>query len=61
MKVSALLWIILILHPGHTSLFLETVIKFMGRRGPEKQIPLKEKKIFFRNKRNLFYFNILLR
>ena len=41
-KVTTFLWIILILHPGHTSLFLETVIiKFGGRgaEGREKQIP----------------------
>ena len=46
-KVTTVLWIILILHPSHTSLFLETVIiKFGGSRdrhmGPraEKNIPL---------------------
>ena len=47
LKVSALLWIILILHPGHTSLFLETVIKFMGRRGPEKTNTPKGKENLF--------------
>ena len=42
---SYVLWIILILHPGHSSLFLETVtIKFGSPRarraeGREKQIP----------------------
>ena len=43
-KVTTFLWIILILHPSHTSLFLETVImKFGGPRaeGREKQIPNK--------------------
>ena len=52
LKITAFLWIILILHPGHTILFLETVIiKFGGTegRGPtygaraegrEKQIPV---------------------
>ena len=44
-KITAFLWIILILHPGHTSLFLETkTINFMwpwglGAEGREKQIP----------------------
>ena len=34
LKISTFLWIILILHPGRSSLFLETVtIKFGGSRG----------------------------
>ena len=55
LKITRFLGLTLILHPGHTSLFLETVkIKFMGPRGRgaegrgptygaegrEKQIPL---------------------
>ena len=45
LKIATFLWIILILHPGHSSLFLETVtIKFGSPRarraeGREKQIP----------------------
>ena len=44
-KITVFLWIILILHPGHTSIFLETkTINFMwpwglGAEGREKQIP----------------------
>ena len=44
-KITAFLWIILILHLGHTSLFLETkTINFMwpwglGAEGREKEIP----------------------
>ena len=37
LKIATFLWIILILHPGHTSLLLETVIIKFGaprRRGP---------------------------
>ena len=34
LKITTFLWIILILHSGHTSLFIKTVtIKFMGARG----------------------------
>ena len=34
LKISTFLWIIVILHPGHNSLLLETVtIKFGGSRG----------------------------
>ena len=34
LKITTFSWRILILHPGHTSLFLETVtIKFRGPRG----------------------------
>ena len=34
LKMTPFLWVTLILHPGHTSLFLEAVrIKFMGPRG----------------------------
>ena len=46
LKITTSLWRILILHPGRTSLFLETVtIKFGGLRaeGQEKQIPIKRK------------------
>ena len=49
LKITTFLWIILILHPGHTSLFHETVtIKFIRPRaeGREKQIPEKQQYIF---------------
>ena len=37
--ITTFLWIILILHPGHTSLLLETVtIKFMGPRAEGRHI-----------------------
>ena len=42
LKITTFLWRTLILHPGHTSLFLETVNdKIYGARaeGQEKQIP----------------------
>ena len=37
LKITTFLWIILILHPGHTSLFHETVtIKFIGPRAEDR-------------------------
>ena len=42
LKKTTFLWITLILHPGHTILFLETVIiKFGGPRAEKNKYPLE--------------------
>ena len=58
LKVTTFLWIILMLHPGYASLFLETItIKFMGPRdlGPRKtNIPKSNRKL-----NQLFFISLL--
>ena len=54
-KVTTFLWIILILHPSHTTLFLETVIiKFGGPRAEKNKYPLESNK---RKELSLFKIN----